>query len=185
MILFINACAREDSRTGRLARCLLGELGPYKELNLYREHLKPLDRERLAKRDALIAAGEYDDPIFDYAKEFASADTVVIAAPLWDYSFPSVLKVYIENIYATGIVSRYDETGCPVGLCRASRLWFVSTAGGPFDPRFGYEYVKALAETAFGIPEVTLVKAENLDIFGNDPEAILAEEEREIRERFS
>lgn len=52
---------------------------------------------------------------------------------LGDLSFPARLKIYLENIYVTGIVSKYDENGRPRGLCRAERLYYVTTAGGPFD----------------------------------------------------
>ena len=97
----------------------------------------------------------------------------MVAAPLWDLSFPSQLKVYIENIYVTGVVTRYDESGQPVGLCRGEKLYYVSTSGGPFDGRYGYEYLKSIATECFGIPSVQLVTAEGLDIWGNDPEAIL------------
>ena len=95
------------------------------------------------------------------------------AAPYWDLSFPAQLKIYIENIYATGIVTRYGADGRPEGMCRAEELIYVTTSGGPFDGRFGYGYVKALAEDYFGIPATRLLLAEGLDIRGNDPEAIL------------
>ena len=55
MTLFINCCAREDSRTERLARTLLKTLGEYEELRLYDEPLHPLGRAGIAKRDALLA----------------------------------------------------------------------------------------------------------------------------------
>ena len=55
MTLFINCCAREDSRTERLARALLKALGEYEELRLYDEPLHPLGRAGIAKRDALLA----------------------------------------------------------------------------------------------------------------------------------
>ena len=120
MTLYINCCVREESRTKRLAKAVLHKLGgDFTELNLYEENLKPLDRETLNRRTALIEKGDYSDPMFDYAKQFANADTIVIAAPYWDLSFPSTLKIYIENIYVTGIVSAYDESGMPVGLCKA------------------------------------------------------------------
>lgn len=53
------------------------------------------------------------------------------------------------------------------------KLYYVTTVGGPFDGRFGYEYIKALATEYFGIPQVELVMAEGMDIEGADPEAIL------------
>ena len=60
-----------------------------------------------------------------------------------------------------------------MGLCRGEKLYYVSTSGGPFDGRYGYEYLKSIATECFGIPSVQLVTAEGLDIWGNDPEAIL------------
>ena len=177
MTLYINCCAREESRTNRLARAVLQKLGgDFTELKLYEANLKPLDRDTMNKRTALIERGDYSDPMFDYAKQFTSADTIVIAAPYWDLSFPATLKIYIENIYVTGIVSAYDESGMPVGLCKAKELYYVTTAGGPYDPAYSYGYVESLAKSFFGIPVTHLVKAEMLDIVGNDAEEILRRE---------
>ena len=177
MTLYINCCVREESRTERLAKAVLRKLaGEFTELNLYEENLKPLDRDTLNKRTALIEQGDYSDPMFDYAKQFADADTIVIAAPYWDLSFPAMLKTYIENIYITGIVSAYDESGMPVGLCKAKELYYVTTAGGPYDPTYSYGYIESLAKSFFGIPTTHLVKAEMLDIVGNKAEEILNRE---------
>ena len=174
MTLYINCCVREESRTNRLARAVLNKLGgDFTELNLYEEHLKPLDIETLDKRIALNESGDYSNPMFDYAKQFANADTIVIAAPYWDLSFPAPLKIYFENIYVTGIVSEYDENGMPCGLCKAQELYYVTTAGGPYDPTYSYGYVESLAKNFFGITTTHLVKAEMLDIVGNDAEEIL------------
>ena len=182
MTLYINCCVREKSRTDRLARAVLQKLGSdFTELKLYEENLKPLDRKMLNKRTALIEHGDYSDPIFDYAKQFASADTIIISAPYWDLSFPATLKTYIENIYVTGIVSAYDESGMPVGLCNAKELYYVTTAGGPYDPTYSYGYAESLAKNFFGIPTTHLVKADMLDITGNDAEEILDRKIREIK----
>lgn len=175
MTLFVNCCPREDSRTERLAGKLLETLGGYEEVNPEKEGLVPVDNERLKYRTALLEKGDLSDEIFRYAKQFAAADTIVIAAPFWDLSFPSVLKIYIENIYVTGIVSEYDENGAPKGLCKAKKLYYVTTAGGAYDARFSFDYLKALAEDYFGIEETVLIKAEMLDIIGNDAEEILTE----------
>ena len=168
MVLYVNACVRDESRTDKLARELLVKLGEYKEVNLEKEflqgRLQPLTKDSLKKRDSLIEAGNYDDPIFDYAKEFAAADTIVIAAPFWDFGIPSILRIYLEAIYAVDIVSKYNEQGMPVGLCKANKLYFVTTSGGPYIPDFSYNYVAGLATQAFGIPETKLIKKENLDI---------------------
>ena len=86
-----------------------------------------------------------------------------------------ILKTYIENIYITGLVSKYGEDGRPVGLCKASKLYYVTTAGGPYEGTYSYDYIKDLAVGAFGIKDTELIYAEMLDIAGNDPEKILDE----------
>lgn len=173
MTLYIDCCARQDSRTRRLARAVLDRLGEREELYLYKENLPALSEKRLAERERLLASGALDAPEFSYARQWANADNIVIAAPYWDLSFPSVLKTYIENIYITGIVSRYGEDGRPVGLCRAQRLYYVTTAGGPLDERYGYGYLESLATDYFGIKGTVLIKAEMLDVVGFDAEKIM------------
>lgn len=173
MILYINSCVREESRTDRLAKALLKNLGKYHELKLDGSGFYPLNRERLERRTRLIEAENYGDPMFDAAKQFAEAEMIVIAAPYWDGSFPSVLKIYLENIYVTGIVSKYGTDGGPEGLCRAKKLYYVTTAGGPYNPKYSYEYIKELAVSMFHIKETKLIYAENLDIAGNDAETLL------------
>lgn len=173
-ILYINSCVREESRTDRLAKKLLQRLGDYTEIRLCDEKLLPLDKQALAHRDELISKGKFEDDMFKLARQFAAAKEIVIAAPFWDLSFPALLKIYLENIYVTGIVSRYGEDGRPVGLCKASKIYYVTTAGGPYVSTFSYDLICGLAK-AFGIKNTELIYAENLDIFGNDPEKILRE----------
>lgn len=72
-----------------------------------------------------------------------------------------------------GIASVYEEDGTPRGLCRAKKLWYVTTAGGKYIPDYSYGQIKALANGYFGIPETELVYAEYLDIVGCDPEQIM------------
>lgn len=175
MILYINACVRTESRTNRLAKALLNKLGDFEEIKLTEMELKPLNEERLDYRTAQIAKRNYDDNIFKQALLFAEADVIVVSAPFWDEQFPAVLKAYIENIYCTGIVSEYDENGCPKGLCGAKKLYYVTTAGGKYNPRFSYDYIDYLAKNVFGIKETQLIYAEYLDLQENDAEAILSE----------
>lgn len=185
-ILFINACVRPQSRTEGLAQCVLEQLdGEILERKLEREHLQPLDGSLLEKRDKLLSEGALSDEMFRYAREFAGADIIVIAAPYWDMNFPALLKLYLEQITVCGITFQYSEEGVPKGLCRAKKLIYVTTAGGPVCFNFGFDYVNALSEQFWGIKETLFFKAENLDIEGNDVEQIMAAAEATVRERFS
>ena len=91
-ILFINACVNTESRTKRLADYFLKQInGSIKEVNLNEEKIQPLNKEALIYRTKLTEEMNFDDAIFKYAKDYASADMIVIAAPYWDLSFPAVL----------------------------------------------------------------------------------------------
>ena len=181
-ILFINACPREGSRTLELARYLLDKTnGSVEELTIFEENLLPLNGKTLALRDKMTANQNFDHPIFKYAKQFAKADTIVLAAPFWDLSFPSAVKIWLEYVMAKEITFRYTEEGFPCGLCKAKKLFYVSTAGGPVLPaHMGFSYVDWLAKSYFGIPETVLFSAENLDVVGADTAAILSKAKEEI-----
>jgi FMN-dependent NADH-azoreductase len=98
----------------------------------------------------------------------------VIAAPYWDLSFPAMLKQYLEQINVVEITFKYSEEGVPIGLCRANRLFYVTTAGGYYVPEdYGFGYVKALAQNYYGIQDVRKIEAVGLDIFGADACAIM------------
>ncbi len=175
MILFVNACVRKQSRTLRLAKQLMDKLdGEIKEVKLEMVEFPIVDEEFINRREELKNAGQYDDPMFSLAKDFAIADMIVIAAPYYDLSFPAMLKQYFEQINVLGVTFTYSDSGVPQGLCNAKSLYYITTSGGPIiSDDFGFGYVKALANTFYGIEEVYQIKAEGLDIIGADVESIL------------
>lgn len=147
-----------------LARSILENMsGEITEVNLNLENIEPLNRTTLQKRERLLREGELDDPMFRYAKQFAAADEIVIAAPFWDLSFPAKLKIYMEQITVSGITFRYIN-GRPSGLCRAKRLTYITTSGGPILDDFGYTYIKTLAQKFYGIEQTKAYRAMNLDV---------------------
>ena len=181
-LLFVNACVRDESRTRILADKLLEKINKtYDEICLKDIRFPVVDEEFLHERDSLVSGNESDDPMFKLANQFADAEEIVIAAPYWDLSFPAALKQYLEQVNVVGITFKYTEEGVPVGLCKAKRLWVVSTAGGFYAPEeYGFGYIKALAESYYGIKDVRHIKALGLDIVGADVEKILTDAEKEI-----
>jgi len=184
MILYIDACVRRDSRTQRLAEALLQQLDD--EVQQVRLEDIPFgisDEAFLDQRDKLTAEEAYDHEMFALARQFAAADTIVIAAPYWDLSFPATLKQYMEKVTVNGITFEYTPEGIPRGLCRAGKLYYIMTAGGDYAPEeFGFGYIQALAAGYYGITDSRLIKATGLDIIGADVEMILEQcIEHEIR----
>ena len=185
-ILYINACVRKESRTKKLADILIKKLNmPYEEICLEDINFAVVNEEYLNKRDDLISAGGFEDPMFDHARQFAEADVIVIAAPFWDLSFPAMLKQYLEQINVVGITFKYSEQGIPIGLCKADRLFYVTTAGGYYVPEeFGFGYVKALAQNYYGIQDVRQIKAAGLDTAGADVDSIMKDAETALNEEI-
>lgn len=181
-IVFINACVRPESRTLLLAKRVLQQIeSNIEEVNLEQANISPLNKVTLSERNACIRNKDFSAPIFQYAGQFAEADEIVVAAPYWDLSFPSTIKIYFEAVTVNGLTFRYTPESRPEGLCKARRIIYVTTAGGPIqDCNLGFDYVKALAHTFYGIPEVLCYKAENLDIVCADVQNILQKTLEEI-----
>ncbi len=189
MILYINACVRHDSRTKHLTDFLLSHIGSedadIKEVTLSELTFPIADEDFINRRYSLIDKGDYSASFFDYSKDFAAADTIVIAAPFWDLSFPAMLKQYLEQICVLGMTFYYENDE-PKSLCKAKKLYYVTTAGGHiYSSDYGFGYVKSLAQIFFGIEECILIKAENLDIVGADVEKILRDAKTEINDIVS
>ena len=166
-ILFINACIRPNSRTLDLAKYVIEKLsGEVEEVKLCDEELFPLTLKEMELRDISAKNGDFSHNAFRLAKQFALADTIVLAAPYWDLMFPAVVKTYLEKVTVNGLTFAYGENGIPHGLCKAKKLFYVTTSGGPIVYNFGFDYVNTLSKCFYGIKEVQFVSAEGLDVYG-------------------
>ena len=182
-ILLIDASFRDESRTKVLTDYLLSKLeGEVTGLNLTEMNLKPLDKEELNKRTALLEKKEYDNEMFKEANLFKNADLIIFSTPYYDFSFSSLIKIFIERINCDGITFGFTADGQYIKHCKASDVIYVTTSGGELLKDFGFNYIKALDEVFYGIPNTHLVKAENLDIVGVDINAQLEKGKKEIDE---
>ena len=189
-ILYINACVKRDvdSRTDRLAQAYLKksleiQAGKLSTVNLEEITMHPLSGKLLAEREKAIANNDFSGALFDLAKNFAAADEIVIAAPYWDMSFPASLKLYIEQICINKLTFSYDEKGRPRGLTNIKKAVYLTTSGGYIGScNFGFEYIKGVFSTLFGIKEISFYSAEGFDISGNDPEQLIADAAKKILE---
>ena len=184
-VLFLNACARKESRTLALCQYFLEgyqKLHPLDEIEridlcLERE-LLPIDEERLTLRNQLIREQNWDHPMFRFAKSLKEADKVILGAPYWDWSFPSIVKVYIENIFVEGLMFRYEAEGS-VGFCKGQKLLYIATAGGYMEKNLGYEYIDRVSRE-LGKFQCDYLDAQGLDIIGTNVDEKLAEAKKKI-----
>lgn len=176
--LIVDCCLRgAASRTARLMEAFVRALPEdveVEKLTLEEEALSCLVGAHFEQRQRLLDAGALDHPRFRYARQFAAADIVCVAAPFWDLSFPALLKVYIEQVSVDGITFTAGEDGL-VGLCRGTDLVLLTTRGGTYDGdpmEMGSRYLDAM-HTFFGFDRYHCVAADGLDVYGADVEAIL------------
>lgn len=83
------------------------------------ENLTADQQQALMKRQAVI-------------DQFIAHDKYIFVAPMWEFSFPAVLKKYLDIICAARQTFEYNEFGLPVGLLRNKKAVFVQASGGVY-----------------------------------------------------
>lgn len=114
------------------------------------EDRSPLDRDTLALSDALIA-------------EVQAAETIVISAPIYNFTIPASLKAWIDLIARAGVTFRYTEDG-PEGLLKNKRVIVAFASGGTgLDSAadFASGYLRFILGF-LGLTDVTFVAADQL-----------------------
>ena len=109
-----------------------------------------VQRERLAASDQAVAALE-------------QADVIVLTAPVYNFSIPSVLKAWIDHICRAGLTFRYTANG-PKGLLADRPVYLVMASGGvPFGSPMDFASGYLRQVFAFvGIEDARLIGAEGV-----------------------
>lgn len=180
-LIYINACMRAGSRTLRIATPIIEELRKrYKveTVDLTKNLYQVADNYTLEDRNQGIVPQEH----VALAKKIAAADRIVIAAPFWDMSFPSALKVFFENMSLFGVTFDSNDKEC-YGLCKAEKVMYITTRGMDISTSDPLEqatpYIKALSHL-WGWGELTVISAQNMDY--STPEEIEERVSKAIRE---
>jgi len=90
-------------------------------------------REQVVYRD--LAANPLPHLTFDafadtaVLDEFLAADTVVIGAPMYNFTLPTQLKAWIDRLAIAGTTFHYTENG-PEGLVKDKRVIIALARGG-------------------------------------------------------
>jgi FMN-dependent NADH-azoreductase len=111
--------------------------------------------------------------------EFLAADTVVIGAPMYNFTLPTQLKAWLDRILVAGRTFRYTETG-PEGLAGGKRVIVALARGGFYDagsPASALEHLETYLRGVFnfiGI-EPEFVAADGLAIGPEQREQSISE----------
>ncbi|MBA3730042.1 MAG: NAD(P)H-dependent oxidoreductase [Sphingomonas sp.] len=90
----------------------------------------------------------------DVLEEFLAAETVVIGAPMYNFTVPSQLKAWIDRILIAGTTFRYGANG-PEGLAGGKRVIIALSRGGFYEDGNAFEHAKSYLQAAFGFIGIT------------------------------
>jgi len=166
-VLFITANPNDENQSFSMAA---GKafIETYKEINLedeivtvdlFKEEVPNLDADVFSGWGKLRAGQQMDtlsteelakvNRLNEILDQFISADKMIFVTPLWNFSFPSVVKTYIDAVAVPGKTFRYTETGA-VGLLHGKKVLHIQARGdfyseGPLaDEELGNRYLKHL-----------------------------------------
>jgi FMN-dependent NADH-azoreductase len=107
--------------------------------------------------------------------EFLDADTVVIGAPMYNFTLPSQLKAWIDRVLIAGKTFRYTADG-PEGLVGGKRVMVAVSRGGFYDDASALEHVETYLKGAFGFIGITpeFVHADGIAVGPEQREAGIA-----------
>jgi FMN-dependent NADH-azoreductase len=172
-ILFVSSSARRSSYSNQVAYALLQRLedsDPGAEVtvrDLAKSPLPHIDEEFVTatrgpggpQTDVQKAIAARSDALVD---ELIAADTVVIAAPMINFTIPTTLKTWIDYIARAGRTFSYSQSG-PKGLVTGKRVFLVVARGGVYSDKkqFDFQLPYLLHVLAFlGMTDVEVIDVE-------------------------
>lgn len=168
------------------------------ELDLYNEYIPEPIYKYFKGRAELVTGAEYDslseydkkavDRMNQLSDQFVSADTYVIAAPMWSVSFPSILKRYLDCIILNNKIIKVSSDNVD-GLLEDKKrnMVYIQSSGGIYpkilgaNVNHGTDYFGDIFKF-LGITKFQKVLIEGVDMpeVGKDKALQMAYEEMEV-----
>jgi FMN-dependent NADH-azoreductase len=104
--------------------------------------------------------------INELTDQFVAADKYVFVTPLWNFSFPPLVKAYIDNICIAGKTFKYTANG-PVGLLPDKKALHIQARGGIYsegpaqEMEFGDRYLRTIFQF-IGITDIDTLVVEGM-----------------------
>lgn len=127
---------------------------------------KPEDRS-----DEQRKVVEFSDSLI---QELQAADTIVLTAPMYNFSIPSTLRAYFDHIARSGVTFRYTANG-PEGLIKGKKTYVIVTRGGLYEASNDTQSAYLRQFLSFiGLNDVEFIYAEGLALGADSAEKQLA-----------
>ncbi|WP_227939800.1 FMN-dependent NADH-azoreductase [Alkalihalobacillus deserti] len=135
-------------------------------VDLYKENIPQIDVDVFSGWGKLQSGKGFDElseeekakvgRLSELCEQFIAADKYVFVTPLWNFSFPPVLKAYIDSVSVAGKTFKYTEQG-PVGLLTDKKALHIQARGGIYSEgpaaamEMGHRYLNVMMQF-YGVP---------------------------------
>jgi FMN-dependent NADH-azoreductase len=170
-------------------------------LDLYKAEIPHIDADVFSGWGKLRSGSSFDQlsgaekskvsRLNEIVDQYAAADKYVFVSPMWNFSFPPVLKAYIDAICIAGKTFSYTENG-PVGLLTDKKAVHIQASGGVYTegPAAGFEsghsYLKKIMQF-HGVPSFEGIFAEGMAAMPDKAQSIKEKaitQAKEVAKRF-
>ncbi len=110
-------------------------------VDLYQRDIPQIDADVFSAWSVLQTGGSVDQltavqqqkitQLNDLLEEFVAADKYVFVTPMWTFSYPPVVKAYIDSFCVRAKTFKYTENG-PVGLLENKKAFHIQATGGVY-----------------------------------------------------
>ncbi|MDP4163761.1 MAG: FMN-dependent NADH-azoreductase [Bacillota bacterium] len=158
-------------------------------LDLYQANVPHIDADVFSGWGKLRSGSSFDSlsseekskvsRLGELTDQFVAADKYVFVTPLWNFSFPPVMKAYIDSICTAGKTFNYTAQG-PVGLLTDKKGIHIQARGGVYSEgpaagmEMGHRYLSIIMQF-FGIPSFEGLFVEGHNQFPDRAEQIKQE----------
>ncbi|MEH7082419.1 FMN-dependent NADH-azoreductase [Neobacillus drentensis] len=137
-------------------------------LDLYKENIPHIDADVFSGWGKLRSGQGFDEltgeekqkvsRLNELSEQFVSADKYVFVTPLWNFSFPPIMKAYLDSVAVAGKTFKYTEKG-PIGLLTDKKALHIQARGGFYsegpaaEMEMGHRYISVMM-SFFGVPSL-------------------------------
>ena len=155
------------------------------ELDLYEDHIPLIDSDVMTGWGKLAQQQDLNNHeahkvtrLGELVDQFLAADMIVLAAPMWNFNYPPMVKAYIDAISVAGKTFTYTAEG-PVGLAGGKKVVLTESRGGVYSegPAAGVQHTESYMRAILGwlgITDIDVFLVEGVAIDPSKGEEILA-----------
>jgi FMN-dependent NADH-azoreductase len=156
---FIAKLQAADAATSVVTRDLAASPVPHLTEQMMGAYFTPAEQRNAEQAQTIKTS----DALVD---ELLAADTIVIGAPMYNFSVTSGLKAWIDHVARAGRTFKYGASG-PEGLVSGKKVYVFVATGGAYSegPAAAYDHVTTYLRSVLGflgMTDVTFIVAEGV-----------------------